>query len=290
MIKKIALLLLMTPTGDTLCRYKVIAFDLYGVLFEIPTKEKIRFLGAASLKSFIAERCNIFTFKTRYLNGLHRVPVCPNLFKLYQKNFSGSLAGEVEMSPIMYLWQAGKINSCEALEKSIEQFKREIKAKREFEMFELAAQITFDPKTRIRCYKPILEGVRLLELCSKQKLDGDKIYALSNMDKEMIKELKKEYPEIFSKFDGVFYSGKNGSLKPEAKIYKDFLTKYNIKPTECIFIDDQAENTKEAREHLIYGITCKRHSQVKSQLENLGVLKKPNKCKIWNKIKECFSS
>ena len=67
-----------------------------------------------------------------------------------------------------------------------------------------------------------------------------KIYVLSNMIDlaEEDKALK-----LFKKnFDGYFTSCRLGSRKPQPEIFRKLLAKINLKPNECIFIDDDEKN------------------------------------------------
>ncbi|MNY59541.1 D-glucose-1-phosphatase [compost metagenome] len=50
--------------------------------------------------------------------------------------------------------------------------------------------------------------------------------------------------DFIADFDGIVVSGEEGFIKPDEKLYKILLQKYNLLATECIFIDDNIENVK----------------------------------------------
>lgn len=67
-----------------------------------------------------------------------------------------------------------------------------------------------------------------------------KIYVLSNMidlaeEDKALKRFKKN-------FDGYFTSYRLGSRKPQPEFFHKFLAMTNLKPEECIFIDDDQKN------------------------------------------------
>lgn len=54
---------------------------------------------------------------------------------------------------------------------------------------------------------------------------------------------------------GGVFSYEEKCIKPEEKIYKILLERYDIKPEDALFYDDRDENTAKARELGICGIT-----------------------------------
>lgn len=52
---------------------------------------------------------------------------------------------------------------------------------------------------------------------------------------------------IYDYFDGLFFSYQTGFTKPDVKAYKNILRKTELKPDECLLIDDKEENLKAAR-------------------------------------------
>lgn len=70
------------------------------------------------------------------------------------------------------------------------------------------------------------------------------VYILSNMNREAIEYLKKIH--IFDNTKGYVVSQDCGITKPNTKIYRVLCDKYNLKPDECLFIDDKRKNVNAA--------------------------------------------
>lgn len=75
---------------------------------------------------------------------------------------------------------------------------------------------------------------------------GYRIYYLSNYSEGLYEMTQKEIRFIDS-LDGGVFSYKEKCIKPEEKIYKILLARYNIKPENAIFFDDRPENVEAAR-------------------------------------------
>lgn len=89
------------------------------------------------------------------------------------------------------------------------------------------------------------------ELIHDLKAAGYRLYVLSNMSKEFIAFLRKV--PIYRYFDGEVVSCEEGVCKPEAEIYRILLSRYQLDPTETLFIDDRRENVEAAEKEGIKG-------------------------------------
>ncbi|MEJ5147097.1 MULTISPECIES: HAD family hydrolase [unclassified Sphingobacterium] len=69
------------------------------------------------------------------------------------------------------------------------------------------------------------------------------VYGLTNWSSETFPLVKNRF-DFIADFDGIIVSGEEGYIKPDEKLYKILLEKYNLRATECIFIDDNSENIK----------------------------------------------
>ena len=87
-----------------------------------------------------------------------------------------------------------------------------------------------------------IEGI--IDLIRELKQKGYKLYVLSNMTWHFI-ERDYKYP-ILKEFDGVVYSAEVKLIKPNPKIFKYILDKYNLNPEECVFADDTEKNLASA--------------------------------------------
>lgn len=82
---------------------------------------------------------------------------------------------------------------------------------------------------------------------------GYRVYYLSNYSEGLYEMTRKEIGFIDS-FDGGVFSYKEKCIKPEEKIYKILMARYNIKPENAIFFDDRPENVEAARRLGIQGV------------------------------------
>ena len=76
----------------------------------------------------------------------------------------------------------------------------------------------------------------IIKLCGK----GYKIYVLSNNNEDVYNYIKKS--DLDRYINGYVISCFYGVVKPEKDIYKILFDKYELKPSECYFIDDKKDN------------------------------------------------
>ena len=84
-------------------------------------------------------------------------------------------------------------------------------------------------------------NTKLLELIKKYKRQGKHIFILSNMGKERVPYIREFLDE--SLFDDIVFSSEIGLVKPNVDIFEYVCNKWGIKPNECLFIDDNKNNT-----------------------------------------------
>lgn len=82
--------------------------------------------------------------------------------------------------------------------------------------------------------QPINKDV--VELAKKLKSNNYNIYVLSNLHQETYEYFKNI--DFFGICDGIIISANEKMKKPDEKIFKLLLEKYDLKPEECLFIDD----------------------------------------------------
>lgn len=75
---------------------------------------------------------------------------------------------------------------------------------------------------------------------------GKKLYIISNYGQETFAATKRQFPALFSQFDGMIISAHEKLIKPDPRIYQLLLSRYNLKAEECVFIDDLAANVQGA--------------------------------------------
>lgn len=69
--------------------------------------------------------------------------------------------------------------------------------------------------------------------------------------------------------DGGVFSCDVYMIKPQRGIYECLAKKYNLEPSECVFIDDLAKNINAALELGFHGIQCITLKQAQKELEEL---------------------
>jgi FMN phosphatase YigB (HAD superfamily) len=102
------------------------------------------------------------------------------------------------------------------------------------------------------------QGLELVKQCHRL---GYKQYILSNFEKEAFETACKN-PKNHALFQyiprkNILISGDCGMIKPYKCIYTYFLATYNLKPEECLLIDDRWENIIAARKLGMRGIVIK---------------------------------
>lgn len=86
----------------------------------------------------------------------------------------------------------------------------------------------------------VIEGT--LNIFNQLKASGKyKLYALSNWSAETFGIAQSKY-EVLNQFDGVVVSGVEKIRKPFPAFYQILLDRYQLKPEECLFIDDNYRN------------------------------------------------
>ncbi len=88
---------------------------------------------------------------------------------------------------------------------------------------------------------------KLIDYTKKLKERGLKVFILSNNFKERTKYYRKNFPEIFSSVDKVYFSWETGFVKPDPKAYLNILREQRLRPEECLYFDDSEENIKSAQ-------------------------------------------
>ena len=85
----------------------------------------------------------------------------------------------------------------------------------------------------------------MLELIQDLKSKGVGVYGLTNWPAETFDEARRRFKTIAS-IDNIVVSSHVKLAKPEPAIYQLLLSKYNLNPQECVFIDDRKDNVDAA--------------------------------------------
>ena len=105
-----------------------------------------------------------------------------------------------------------------------------------------------------------------ISLLKEYKTKGYNIYYLSNMPSETFEVLRKETDFFDDTCIGGVVSAHIKMIKPNRDIYEYFLNKFNLKPDECLFIDDNINNIKTALEMGINAVQLKNIDDMKDIL------------------------
>jgi putative hydrolase of the HAD superfamily len=75
--------------------------------------------------------------------------------------------------------------------------------------------------------------------------------------------------DFLSYMDGGLLSCDYNVIKPDPAFYQILIDKYDLVPSECVFLDDLEANLAGARELGIHTIRVKDHEQAAAELEKL---------------------
>jgi len=98
-------------------------------------------------------------------------------------------------------------------------------------------------KNHHRMFRKIFKNS--VDILNKLKNEKYECYVLSNWSWETFCGMDKKYP-FLNKFDDLIISGKEKLVKPDPKIYKLAINRFNLIPEETVFIDDKKENIEAA--------------------------------------------
>ena len=103
------------------------------------------------------------------------------------------------------------------------------------------------------------------------KAAGVRCYVLSNMERETF-PLRRERFGFLDWFDGHVISGLEGLVKPDPRIFRRLLRRFDLQPSRTIFIDDNAANVEAAAALGIHALLFRSPAQLRTELEGAGLL------------------
>ncbi|MDZ7363739.1 MAG: HAD family phosphatase [candidate division KSB1 bacterium] len=112
------------------------------------------------------------------------------------------------------------------------------------------------------------ETVKILDEIKRR---GMPVYALTNWSAEKFPIAKKRY-EFLNWFDGTLVSGEVGLKKPDLKIFRLMLEKYQIEAGKAIYLDDVLVNIVAASEVGLRTIHFQGAAQLREALHALNIL------------------
>ena len=97
---------------------------------------------------------------------------------------------------------------------------------------------------------------------SELKKKGHRIFVLSNTSKVFYDLLEEQLSPLKELLDGFVLSFDIKAIKPDLAMFKEILDKYQLDPTNCVFLDDIEDNTNAAEKLGIRVYQVKKRSDV----------------------------
>ena len=97
---------------------------------------------------------------------------------------------------------------------------------------------------------------------SELKKKGHRIFVLSNTSKVFYDLLDEQLSPLKEVLDGFVLSCDIKAIKPDLAMFKEILDKYQLNPTNCVFLDDIEDNTIAAEKLGIKAYQVKKRSDV----------------------------
>ena len=101
------------------------------------------------------------------------------------------------------------------------------------------------------------------------KDQGYRRLILSNLSAKTVRECAGELA-FLDHVDGGILSYRVGMIKPDRGIYEILMRRYDLKPDECVFLDDRKDNIDTAQSLGIRGILFRDRPSALAELEKLG--------------------
>lgn len=100
------------------------------------------------------------------------------------------------------------------------------------------------------------------------KEKGCRVYVISNFAEKPYQDCA-EALDFLSETDGAVLSYQEQLIKPSPEIYRLLCSRYDLKPEECVFIDDMPVNVEAAIEQGMRGILFRSLEQAKKELNEM---------------------
>ncbi len=110
----------------------------------------------------------------------------------------------------------------------------------------------------------------MVQLLTDLKQSGYPIYGLTNWSDETMQDEFKRW-DIFRLVDDMVVSGREKILKPDPALYNCLLTRFNLKPEECVFIDDNQKNVDAAERMGIHALHFEGAEKLRAALKEMDV-------------------
>ena len=118
-------------------------------------------------------------------------------------------------------------------------------------------------------HRKMINGVfqTSVDILKELKKKNFKCYVLSNWSSETFIGMKEEYPFLYQ-FDDIMISGEEKLVKPDHKIFKLAIYRFDLVPENTIFIDDKIENIKSAEKLKFNTIHFTNQKKIKTKISD----------------------
>jgi 2-haloacid dehalogenase len=103
------------------------------------------------------------------------------------------------------------------------------------------------------------------------KARGAPLYALTNWSAETFAPQRGRFP-FLGHFQGILVSGDEGVIKPDPRIFRLLLQRFDLRAEDAVFIDDNPVNVRAAGGLGIHGIHFRSPGALREELGVLGLL------------------
>lgn len=117
-------------------------------------------------------------------------------------------------------------------------------------------------------FQPLEDTVAIL---AELKARGVGLFAISNFIEELWGVLSPRF-SFFTYFEGIVLSYQLKMAKPDLAIYAHCLQEYNLRPEECLFIDDLQANVEGAKHAGLHALPFQSSRQLRQHLQDLNLL------------------
>jgi putative hydrolase of the HAD superfamily len=114
----------------------------------------------------------------------------------------------------------------------------------------------------------LVEKPETVQLIRALQAQGTPLYCLSNMPAAVYTHLRRRH-NFWDAFSGIVISGEVKMMKPEPAVFEHLLATFNLRPEECVFIDDVLANIDGAKQMGLRTIWFKDAAQCRRELNQL---------------------
>ena len=100
---------------------------------------------------------------------------------------------------------------------------------------------------------------------------GVRLLALTNWSAETFPWARRTFSALQS-FEGIVVSGEEGVAKPDPRLYQVLLDRYQVRPTNAVFVDDAQVNVEAAIALGMHGLRFTGADALRTDLSRLGLL------------------